>query len=266
ASLAWSGGGQGTVDPVSLAAVEAFMAPSDARGDRTAREDIGDVLARVPCSRLRAEFDPDAGALRLRGHVPEDVLRGTLTTALSTHLGADIPVVDELRILPRPQCEIFDGIDEVGLPQSSEHLTNRRMVGPEGYARIYDLKDGDELMLDIGGADYGATLYVDYFDAAGDVLHLAPNDAVEPIFLEEEDTVRIGGAGFPLRMIVSPPYDREIVVVFAASAPLSDTLRPIREPAEEYLAWLQEQVARAREEDPTFKGEWSYFFVSTGPR
>ncbi len=55
------------------------------------------------------------------------------------------------------------------------------------------------------------------------------------------------------------------VAAFAVTQPLSDEVRPIIEPAAEYLSWMQAQVARARSEDPNFKGEWVYFFITTAP-
>ena len=61
------------------------------------------------------------------------------------------------------------------------------------------------------------------------------------------------------------------VVVFMgamawASVPLYDGNRPLVEPAEPYLAFLKEQVAKARAEHADFKGEWVYFFITTKPR
>ncbi|MFV0513679.1 MAG: hypothetical protein ACK5MY_08635 [Jhaorihella sp.] len=47
------------------------------------------------------------------------------------------------------------------------------------------------------------------------------------------------------------------------SVPLYDGLRPISEPAAPYLDRLRGQIARARRENPGFKGVWVYFFVRT---
>ena len=55
----------------------------------------------------------------------------------------------------------------------------------------------------------------------------------------------------------------EIAAAFASSIPLYEGLRPLQESAEPYLNFLQEQVAIARGENPSFKGEWVYFFIST---
>ncbi|WP_114287373.1 DUF4384 domain-containing protein [Candidatus Halocynthiibacter alkanivorans] len=271
ATLAWSGE-DGTVDPVSLAAIQSFMRPGDLAGSESnagsVRDGIAAFLQSVPCARIQAAFIPETGSLELRGHIPENGLRGPVLSALQEQIGDAIPVTDNLLILPRPQCGALSGIAGVGLPQSTDQDSDERLVGPDAHARAYDYSEGQRLSFDLSAPDYDAYLYVDYFDAEGQVLHLVPNEIVGLEKLDAKTTIGIGKerVGFPsLSITVGPPFGQEIAVAFAASTPLYDGLRPIREPAEPYLTFLKDRVARARALDSEFKGEWVYFFITTAP-
>jgi hypothetical protein len=265
ASLAWSG--DGAMDPVSLAAIQAFMQPGDAtQNTDTVRDGISALLASVPCARLQTTFIPETGELQLRGHIPDPDMRGPILAALTDQVGTAIPVSDELLILPRPQCGALSGIANVGLPQSTDQITNPRVVGPSGFARNYTYTNGQRLELELNAPDYDGYIYVDYFTADGNVLHLQPNTVVPLEFVEAKSQQSVGKVrdNKPfLELTVSPPFGQEIAAAFASSVPLYDDLRPIQEPTAPYLEFLKERVATARSKNPDFKGEWVYFFIST---
>lgn len=267
AALAFSGDDADRADPVSLAAFQSFMMPGDiaASGDPL-RDGVAGILAAVPCSRLQVQFDPETATLNLRGHLPENGLRAPVLAALQAQMGADIQVSDQMKILPRPQCGALAGISNVGLPQSTDQITNPRMIGADTHARVLDYTGGERMFFDLTAPDYDAYVYVDYFDAGGTVLHLSPNDAVPLTLTHAQNRLRVGAKSegdIGLQITVGPPYGQEIAVAFAASHPLYSGLRPISEEAASYLTWLSERVAEARASHPGFKGEWVYFFVST---
>ncbi|MFT4959955.1 MAG: hypothetical protein ACI92Z_001032 [Paracoccaceae bacterium] len=267
AALAFSGDGGGEVDPVSLAAFQSFMQPGDIKisGDAL-RDGVSTLLAQVPCSRLQVGFDPDTATLQVNGHIPDSDLRGPVLAALQAQMGTDIVVSDKILILPRPQCGALSGIADVGLPQSTDQNTNPRVIGADAHVRELEFVENDRLFFDITAPDYDAWVYVDYFDADGNVLHLAPNDQIPLTLSAAGSALRIGAkqagdAG--LQILIGPPYGQEITVAFAASESLYDGLRPIIEPAAPYLEWLKTRVAEARTLHTDFKGEWVYFFVTT---
>jgi Domain of unknown function (DUF4384) len=265
-SVAFAPGDQDLrVDPVSLAAIQSFMQPKSGTAT-TARDEIGLLLASIPCSRLQAEFLPESGVMELRGHLPDNALRAPVLDALRQNLGTTIPVTDNLRILPPPQCQALAGISSVGLPQSNDQQSDPRLVGDGTQARSYDYTTGQRMIFDIVAPDYDAFIYVDYFDADGQVIHLVPNDRVRLEQLPAKEISRVGAEradGQFLEVTVGPPYGQEIAVAFAASQELYSGSRPIEEPAAPYLEFLQQKVAEARAEDPDFRGEWVYFFVET---
>jgi hypothetical protein len=271
AGLAWSGDAAARFDALSLATVQSFMAPRRAEasgmhgGD--VRDGISAFLARFPCSRLQAAFVPETGGLEVRGHVPRPELRAEVEARLSGMIGGAIEVGGDIALLPEPQCNLLGAVSALGLPQSTDQADDPLVVGQAAQARVFAVAGGETLHMDLGGADYPAFIYVDYYDSAGNVLHLVPNEHVPLRRVGAEAPVRIG-EGNPdfegLALVVEPPYGRDIAVAIAASRPLYEGLRPLVEPAEPYLDWLRERVAEAREA-PGFRGEWVYFFVDTRP-
>jgi hypothetical protein len=140
------------------------------------------------------------------------------------------------------------------------------LVGEDTHAREFRYTDGQQLILDLTAPDYDAYVYVDYFDAKGQVIHLSPNDSAPLTLAKAKSALRVGAErpGDPgLYITIGPPYGQEIAVAFAASQPLYDDTRPLVEAAEPYLKWMKVRVAEARAGNPEFKGEWVYFFVST---
>jgi len=233
------------------------------------RDGVAGLLAKVPCSRLQVAFDPETATLSVNGHIPENDLRAPVLAALRARMGADITVSDNMLILPRPQCGALAGIAAVGLPQSTDQITNPLLIGEDTQARVLDFVKNDRLYFDLVAPDYDAWIYVDYFDADGNVLHLIPNDSVPITLSPAASTLRVGtrnDADKGLRIFIGPPYGQEIAVAFAASVPLYEGIRPLIEPAAPYLEWLRGRVARARADDPEFKGEWVYFFVTTAEK
>lgn len=270
ATLAFAAPGDGPVDPVSLTAFQSFMRPGDLRGSSDdVKDDLASVISGVPCSRVQVRFEPLDNALVVSGHVPEDALRGSVLQAMQEKMGADIPVLDNLLILPSPQCGALAGIAGVGLPQSTDQITNPLLVGDDTHAREFRYVAEQPMVLTLQGADYDAYVYVDYFDAAGNVIHLLPNAHTPMKRAPKQSAIKVGSdralqpGETGLFMKVGPPYGQEIAVAFAASAPLYDGVRPLSEPAAPYLDWLKDKVAEAKSTHPDFKGEWVYFFVST---
>ncbi|MEM6304059.1 MAG: DUF4384 domain-containing protein [Pseudomonadota bacterium] len=270
ATLAWAGGEEAAVSAASLAAITAFTQEGDlSAAAAEVRDGIEGILSAVPCARLQTTFLPDTGQLELRGHIPDDALRGPVLAALRAQVGDAIPLSDNLLILPRPQCGALAGIAALGLPQSNEQLDNPSVIGADGFARNTVYTEGDLFFLELTGADYDAYLYVDYFDKDGNVIHLQPNKFVpnELVAADRQVLVAKSENGKPaLELRIAPPFGQEIAAAFAASVPLYEGSRPLVEPAGPYLDFLKERVAATRAAHPDFKGEWVYFFITTQPR
>ncbi len=97
---------------------------------------------------------------------------------LQQQIGDAIPVSYQLLILPRPQCGALSGIADVGLPQSNERLTDPRVIGADSFAQNYTYFYGQRLQLKPIARDHDGFVYVDYFTAGGNVIHLQANSIV----------------------------------------------------------------------------------------
>lgn len=272
AALAWEFADRVITDPKSLSVIQAFMAPGDLASSATntgdVRDSLTDILASVDCARVSATFIPETGALELRGHVPDNAARAPVLLALQAQIGDGITVTDNLLQLPRPQCAALSAIASVGLAQSTDQLTNSRLIGKDAHVREYGFYQGQKLSFDLTAPDYDAVVYVDYFDANGNVIHLVPNTQVPLVRQQAKSTFGVGAArdGRPgLDITIGPPYGQEITVAFAASTPIFKELRPLVEPAETYLEDMKLRISKLRDSSPDFKGEWVYFFVTTAP-
>lgn len=263
-------GAEGMTDPLSLAALQSFLAPQDQASDADAvRDGLASLLTTLPCARVQARYDPDTQSLILSGHVPDAAQASPLAQAVQSQMGADIPVRADLLVLPAPQCQALTGLAQIGLPQSNDQITNPLLVGPGTHARQFSYLQGDQLSLEIESPDYDSYVYVDYFDSAGQVIHLSPNEVTPLVLSPPAAPLRIGALTQDdpgLFITIGPPYGQEIAVAFAASRPLFDAPRPLVEPAAPYLSALRQAIAAARAQDPDFKGEWAYFFVATKAR
>lgn len=271
AGLAWSGEEDNkSVDPVSLAAIQAFVQVGDLKNSNSnvgdVRDEITQTLGSIPCSRIQAQFIPESGSLRLNGHIPENGLREPILKIMQQQMGEDIKVIDNLLILPRPQCGIISSIKAVGLPQSTDQLTNPLLVGEDAHVKDYNYQEGERLKLDMIAPHYDSYIYVDYFDATGMVLHLQPNSIIPTEKQIANSKLSVGREldGRPsLKIMIAPPFGQEIAVAFASSESLYDGIRPTIEPAQPYLSFLQDRINVAKKANKNFKGEWVYFFIST---
>lgn len=263
AGLAWSGSENLLLDPQSVATLAAFLQPGAAQGEEL-RDEMSGLLTSVPCARVHTVFDPVSGGLELRGHVPDPSARAPLLAVLRAQVGGGLPLRDMTRILPEPQCRLLDGIAALGLPQSEEQLTDRDLVGENAHVREYAFDEGDRLTIDLIAPEYPAFIYVDYFDALGQVIHLRPN-ALAPLEQVAANAAFSIGRGDDFDLRIAPPFGQDIAVAFASSDRLYEAERPLIEPALPYLAEMRKRVAELRQSNPEFQGEWVYLFVATGP-
>jgi hypothetical protein len=269
AMLAWSGDLSLEVRDDTIEAAVALRVQDRPPEKQALRDELAQRLADVKCARVQANYDPNSGALALRGHVKTDKDRDTLVAALEQQLDGAIPVIDGLRRLGAPQCEALAVLSEMPMAQSVEQFINPLIIGEDLHTRVYDFADGEPMRFDLSGADYDAWFYLDYFDSNGQVLHLVPNDFIAPFVLGANQPVVFGGGGVNditsglFEMRVSPPYGQDIAVAMVANTPLFDATRENIEPAKPYLIRLSQRVREMRDASDDFKGEWVYIFIET---
>lgn len=264
AVTSFAGNGGAPFDPVSLAAVASFMRPSDTADSATsARDGISQLLSQIPCARVAATFIPETGELELRGHVPSGDMRGPIVDAIRAQLGGSIPVSGSMLVLPEPQCNVLDSLEDIGLPQSVDQANDALQVGASTQLVTLEYGEGQIVEIPIRGSEFASYIYLDFFQIDGNVFHMLPNQYT-PLELMQPDVERkIGDDPNGLTLIVQPPFGMELVVAYTSSEPLYDGVREIVEPAEAYLAFMQGRIAELRAENDDYKGEWVYMFVQT---
>ena len=265
AATGWSG--DTAFDATSLDAIQSFMQPLDvSQNADTPRDAISQLLASVPCARLAATFIPETGTLELRGHIPDDSLRAPILTAIRQQLGESIPVGGSMIVLPSPQCDVLSRLDTLGLPQSTRQANDPKELGAITQLTTFDYGEGERVIIRMKSYDFPAYVYVDFFDVDGNVLHLRPNQWEPLQYYEPGANITVGddGSGQPaIKLIVRPPFGRELAVAYASSEPIYDGLRETIEPAEPYLAYLRGRIAELKAEHDDYKGDWVYMFVET---
>ncbi len=264
AVTSFAGNGGAPFDPVSLAAVASFMRPGNAADNAaSARDGISQLLSQIPCARVAATFIPETGELELRGHVPEGAMRGPIVDAIQAQLGGSIPVSGSMLVLPEPQCNVLDSLEDIGLPQSVDQENDALQVGASTQLVTLEYGEGQIVEIPIRGSEFASYVYLDFFQVDGTVFHMLPNQYT-PLELMQPDAERkIGDDPDGITLIVQPPFGMELVVAYSSSEPLYEGVRDIVEPAELYLAFLQERIAELRAENEDYKGEWVYMFVQT---
>jgi len=243
------------------------MQPLDAsqRAD-TPRDAISQLLASVPCARLAATFIPETGTLELRGHIPDDSIRAPILTAIRQQLGESIPVGGSMIVLPSPQCDVLSRLENLGLPQSTRQANDPKELGAVTQLTTFEYGAGERVIIRMKSYDFPAYVYVDFFDVDGNVLHLRPNQWEPLQYYEPGANITVGddANGQPaVKLIVRPPFGRELAVAYASSEPLYEGLRETIEPAEPYLAYLRGRIAELKAEHEDYKGDWVYMFVET---
>ena len=226
-------------DVATATAAEPDADPVDGVADAALLARVASLLeTNFPCAEIVPALGEN-GAVRLAGSVARQDDMRLLERAL-----ADIAGLQGLELAVEPRGDY---------PCAAAALASRAM--PRAVERLAVNKpdhvyhEGDSLIVEIEAApDREAHVYLDYFDAAGNVIHLRPNPLAEATRLAPGE---IGRHGVPpeerrsgVRYYeVVPPFGRNLVLLMAADAPLFDSRRPEIEPAGDYLRALEALVA-----------------------
>lgn len=204
------------------------------------------LLRAFPCAEVRPVAAAD-GRIRLEGAVTGELERASLVRALAALPGAVAVEGGGLAIRPRPHCEA--ALKVAGLVGPSQLGPVRLQLNrPEG---VYTA-GRDVLVATIRApADVAVWAYLDYYHENGEVYHLLPEPMAPDNRLLAGATLRVGRerseAGPQDRVWeVSEPYGEGRLVLLLSERPLFEGLRPIGEPAPDYLAALEAAIGAAR--------------------
>ena len=181
-------------------------------------------------------------------------------------------MIAKLKALPAAE-KIDPKIEELGYPfcdivelAAPFYQSNKnRNGGLEAAIRgeKVNIQEGDLIAVDVTLPGYAAYLYVDYFVADGtEVVHLYPNLPGKEVTIGAGKQIVVGEpVDNRLPWKVSPPFGREMVVVYASRIPLFRTRRPEVEKVKEYLPILRDALG-AKEANALAH----YFFIQTAAK
>jgi hypothetical protein len=211
----------------------------------------------MPCARAQLQGDQGARGIRLFGHVGSTGERNRILGAMREALGGGAVDATALNVVPRPHCDVLSMVADADL-RADAPAASRKAGGV--HKRFHA---GDVVHFDVTAPSFPSYIYVDYFDRAGNVLHLRPYRRAIPDRVPPAATVTIGKGG-PFRLRASPPYGTDLALVVASRTPLFDGVRPRREDAAAYLRDLKAALARAGREDG-WRGAYTFLLLETTP-
>jgi Sel1 repeat-containing protein len=157
-------------------------------------------------------------------------------------------VTAELTPLAPALCRVLDLIaTAAGKDQPAPEVVLR---DPKGLPKEV-FRDQDYLVIELPPLPEEHFAAVDYFVHDGSVVHMLPSLAYPRNRLSAGEGLRLGqpGAGGQVWQI-SPPFGRDLLVVFTSGRPLYQDKRPGVEPIDGYLDFLRGRLAAAAPEDP----------------
>jgi hypothetical protein len=156
-------------------------------------------------------------------------------------------IENALAVVPQPHCEAAAVIANTIGP-SNDGNPRIELSEPSG---VYSASRSVFQASVAAPPKFGGFLYVDYFDQTGQVYHLLPEELTPDNRIAAAGRVQIGKddatAGPDDRVWhLSEPFGPGRIVAIVSESPLYEGLRPIGEPADQYLDFLRGALESAR--------------------
>ena len=154
-------------------------------------------------------------------------------------------MADDLAVYPDTFCQV------IGLLTAFQ---SREPTGPDAVTLEtnqpdLDFTEGEMLVIyATASAAFSGYLYVDFFDTAGDVVHMLPSPIASDHAVSAGQQLTLGGQPCPECYEISPPHGRNMVIAISSSAPLFDEIRPEVESSNDYLPELRAGLERLHAE------------------
>ncbi len=221
---------------------------------------VAAALAAVPCSALVGSLN--AHALAVQGYLSKTVGPAQLKQTLTA-----LPGVTEVSLDTQPvesdKCTLISAFAPYW--RAHRHAGGGaaiRLAAPNAGPGAM-LVEGDSLMVDVTTAGAESFVTLDYYSLDGNVVHLLPNPRARDNRAPANYTATIGSMG---EWAIGKPFGTELLVMVTTPAPLFDTLRPVSEPADEYVAVVKKQLEQASARSGPGKIAVAFLQISTRPR
>ncbi|HZK90676.1 MAG TPA: serine/threonine-protein kinase [Stellaceae bacterium] len=235
-SLAIAGGGIVVAGAIAAGAYF-FLRPNPATPE-TIRADIADTVGGFQCADVSYSVGPDRVA-SVSGFVSTDDDLKLLSQHVERIPGIAGSHLD-VRLRAWPYCAAAAVLKPIvgGSGPSAPGLT---LASADTVARL-----GAPIALDVRAPAFDGYAYIDYYNSAGQVTHLYPNDKDALNFRPARNSFVVGKppqAGMQRCWVLSGDTGERLVTYIASGEPLFAAPRPVQENAKDYLAALSNAVS-----------------------
>jgi len=198
------------------------------------RTNVAAILSGYRCASLDAVVAADR-SVRLTGYAAtaNDIKR--LGHEISEVRGIGL-VSTEIGLRIWPYCEVVALLNPV-LEAKGSVAPVLALASGTGEAHI-----GERLTLDVQAPEFDSYIYIDYFDAEGEVLHLFPNRRDPLNFKPKRNRISFQPGSC---WILSGSTGEQLVSMVAAARPLFSGERPEVEKTGDYLAGLSDAIRKS---------------------
>jgi len=196
---------------------------------------ITELMAGIPCSVLQASVNDRS--LMVRGFAAGTKAMEQIEESLGKIAGIS-EIKNEIHRLPQVYCQTL----ELYAPywRANRDSGFGTAIGTLKSDNVFIA--GERLVLDIGTPTYHSSLYVDYFDHEGNVVHMMPSPGEEYNQGDPRESFQLGEAGDIGLWEVAPPFGTDMIVLLATSAPLFEGARGQFEEADTYRAAVRKRL------------------------
>jgi hypothetical protein len=200
------------------------------------------------CSKILVDaVDAKAGMVRLGGRVASEAQQAEIRQGLQRIRGVT-QVNDTMQIIPWPFCEVVELLEPLKDYTETQRVGVVMQLNKQEARPVY--RRGDNLVVSAQTpATFDSYLYVDYYTADQQVVHVFPNPAQSMNVMKPHVSFTIGDLAGPQPWRIAPPFGLELVTVMASKAPLFLPPRIDQEPAQAYLDMLRQVLNRVSQAD-----------------
>jgi hypothetical protein len=200
------------------------------------RRQLAAATAGYQCAALDVAVSPDREA-RVSGHLATSEEIDRLRRDVRA-IGGTGPVSFDVGLLAWPYCEISAMLAAL--------MDRPAREAPTLALAAKDAHIGERLIVEVRAPGFDGYLYIDYFNAEGEVLHLFPSGRDRLNIRPIRNHFVLGCPPLLTKITLGGNPGRQLITLVATSKPLFADPRPEVELTRDYLKTLSDAISRAK--------------------